>query len=199
MASNSDRDDAAGTLGVGVAKRYRERPGDLVGMIGPFSIYVGFVIGDQGSSSTRFTVGFPPGSWDDYRITVRPGSLRWKRRRSEYFYTGDGDFDRRLVVRWRRTKRNPVTHDWLSLFLTAERRKALLDLQDQLSVGLETGRPAGQGTAVVQDGVIRREYQRERDARSVLVYTTSGRADRETIIETVRAMVTCAEVLIKEH
>lgn len=157
-------DDAAATLGLTVTERTSaatNRPTALVGRIGSFSI--GFRHVGTDTSSTSFTVGFPPGPWDEHRITVKRGV-----------------FGRRLVVRLGE-KRGSATHEWVSQFLAADRWEALLDLQDQFrEVRLETG-------------------IEHADVHSGFFYEETGDAEGKSIVDTVHAMVDCAEVLIIEH
>ncbi len=186
-------DIGAERLGLRVADRdFRGEPLKLVGQIGPFDIRVRHRSGSRGGDDfpvegspgrVTFTVGFPPGPWDDHRITVKRGALVGRKLRGRrYVETGDGLFDQQFVVRLRGTKRNRATREWVGRFLTADGRKALLNLQLQLGdIGLTTGRGS------------------RHPVRSEFRGGIEGSPANVSAVRYVRAIVACAEVLIKEH
>lgn len=158
-------------------------PTKLLGTIGSMEVRV--LLRQQGTQATgRYTacsVGFPQGPWDDRSITVRSASRApriWRRRGVA---TGDPDFDRQFAIRLGPSEFDPTAAEWVTAFLTDERRRALLDLRSRRpGVRLVTGRQ-------VTD-----------DRQSGLVDALGGRARNRTIIESVRAMLACAGVLVAD-
>jgi hypothetical protein len=207
MAAESDWGRAAETLGLTVTRRklLSRDPKKLVGQIGPYNISVKWSYATEGSKeNTRLSVRFPPGQWDNHQINV---TRRLKPRKQDSLHstevlTGDSAFDQRLSVRLsgsfaggtvlKRTKRDQATREWVSLFLTADRRRALLDLDQHATVGLWVGRDQVGHRMGASRGDGRR-------GRAGLTASTNTYADSAWILQRVRPMIACGEELIKSY
>ena len=186
MGSDSDWEGAARMLDLKVPKRslFSEDPKKLIGQIGPFDISVRYAEGGEGHPDrTKFTVGFPPGPWDEHRITVKPGALvGQKLRRPRYVETGDGVFDEALP-RSTETTETQCGHRRLGQPPSHHPPQECVARPP----GPCRGRSPGDGTPT--------------PIRSSLRTRPLDWGQREGSIgrQSVRAMVACAEVLISGH
>ena len=132
---------------------------------------------------------------------------RLKPRKQDSLYstevlTGDSAFDQRLSFRLagsfsggtvlKRTKRDQATREWVSLFLTADRRRTLLDLDQHAAINMWVGRIQVQGRKGVTP-------VQGRGGRAGLTASTNTYADSAWIVQRVRLMIACGEVLITSY
>jgi len=206
MASDSDWDDAADSLDHRDWHVEAYQPITLRVDIGQIGVRVTYKTGEQGSRGTNVFVDLPPGPWDQNRfVAVRRSVSRhgWFYRVfpflfAQYSETRDDDFDDGFKVKVERSTR------WTAMahaYLTAERRNALLRLQDDLpKVVLGFGEtPLRPSMAEESKGGFLSSGLPGPISRWHDHFGAPRPAELQKVVEAVRAMGACAEVLIKGH